>query len=69
MFDHEQTKLRLKTTLLPTCLACTRGQHAGGGGHGLYRVTLHLDDGTTRTFTQNTRFAFQIDDRVSMQKA
>jgi hypothetical protein len=30
---------------------------------------LHLDDGTTRTFTQNTRSAFQIDDRISVQKA
>ena len=34
----------------------------------LYRVTLRLDDGTTRTFVQNTQPAFQIGERVSVQK-
>lgn len=34
----------------------------------LYRITLRPDNGTTHTFTQNSRSAFQIGDRVSVQK-
>lgn len=46
----------------------TAGSTSGATGHMLYRVTLRLDDGTTRTFMQNTQPAFQIGDRVSVQK-
>lgn len=46
----------------------TAGSTSGAAGNMLYRVTLRLDDGTTRTFVQNTQPAFQIGDRVSVQK-
>ncbi|WP_156894932.1 hypothetical protein [Janthinobacterium sp. 1_2014MBL_MicDiv] len=44
------------------------GSSAGAAGNMLYRVTLRLDDGTTRTFVQNTQPAFQIGERVSVQR-
>ena len=46
----------------------TAGGTSGPADNMLYRVTLRLDDGTTRTFMQNTQPAFQIGDRVSVQK-
>ena len=46
----------------------TAGSTSGAAGNMLYRVTLRLDDGTTRTVMQNTQPAFQIGDRVSVQK-
>lgn len=46
----------------------TAGSTSGAAGNMLYRVTLRLDDGTTRTFMQNSQPAFQIGDRVSVQK-
>ena len=46
----------------------TAGSTSGAAGNLLYRVTLRLDDGTTRTFMQNTQPAFQIGERVSVQK-
>ena len=46
----------------------TAGSTSGAAGNMLYRVTLRLDDGTTRTFVQNTQPAFQIGDRVSVQR-
>jgi hypothetical protein len=46
----------------------TAGSTSGAAGNMLYRVTLRLDDGTTRTFMQNTQPVFQIGDRVSVQK-
>ena len=46
----------------------TAGSTSGATGNMLYRVTLRLDDGTTRTFMQNTQPVFQIGDRVSVQK-
>ena len=46
----------------------TAGSTSGAAGNLLYRVTLRLDDGTTRTFMQNTQPVFQIGDRVSVQK-
>ncbi|MGX9715008.1 hypothetical protein ACWYXJ_12195 [Janthinobacterium lividum] len=46
----------------------TAGSTSGAAGNMLYRVTLRLDDGTTRTFVQNTQPAFQIGERVSVQK-
>ena len=46
----------------------TAGSTSGAADNMLYRVTLRLDDGTTRTFMQNTQPAFQIGDRVSVQK-
>ena len=46
----------------------TAGSTSGAAGNMLYRITLRLDDGTTRTFMQNTQPAFQIGDRVSVQK-
>lgn len=46
----------------------TAGSTAGASGNMMYRVTLRLDDGTTRTFVQNTQPAFQIGDRVSVQR-
>jgi len=46
----------------------TAGSTSGVAGNMLYRVTLRLDDGTTRTFVQNTQPAFQIGERVSVQK-
>ena len=46
----------------------TAGSTAGASGNMMYRVTLRLDDGTTRTFMQNTQPAFQIGDRVSVQR-
>ena len=46
----------------------TAGSTSGAAGNMLYRVTLRLEDGTTRTFMQNTQPVFQIGDRVSVQK-
>ena len=46
----------------------TAGSTSGAADNMLYRVTLRLDDGTTRTFMQNTQPALQIGDRVSVQK-
>lgn len=46
----------------------TAGSTSGAAGNMHYRVTLRLDDGTTRTFMQNTQPVFQIGDRVSVQK-
>ncbi|ATD60004.1 MAG: hypothetical protein ACOH2S_02705 [Janthinobacterium svalbardensis] len=46
----------------------TAGSTSGAAGNMLYRVTLRLDDGTTRTFMQNTPPVFQIGDRVSVQQ-
>ena len=46
----------------------TAGSTSAAAGNMLYRVTLRLDDGTTRTFMQNTQPVFQIGDRVSVQK-
>ncbi|KAB8047322.1 hypothetical protein GCN78_22475 [Janthinobacterium rivuli] len=46
----------------------TAGTTSGAAGNMLYRVTLRLDDGTTRTFVQNTQPAFQIGERVTVQK-
>ncbi len=46
----------------------TTGSTSGAAGNMHYRVTLRLDDGTTRTFMQNTQPVFQIGDRVSVQK-
>ena len=46
----------------------TAGSTSGTGGNMMYRITLRLDDGTTRTFLQNTQPAFQIGDRVSVQR-
>lgn len=46
----------------------TAGSTSGAAGNMLYRVTLRLDDGTTRTFMQNTQPAFQIGERVTVQK-
>ncbi|MDN2717013.1 hypothetical protein [Janthinobacterium sp. SUN120] len=46
----------------------TAGSTSGAAGNMLYRITLRLDDGTTRTFVQNTQPAFQIGDKVSVQK-
>ena len=46
----------------------TAGSTSGAAGNLLFRVTLRLDDGTTRTFMQNTQPVFQIGDRVSVQK-
>ena len=46
----------------------TAGTTSGATGSMMYRVTLRLDDGTTRTFVQHTQPAFQIGDRVSVQR-
>jgi hypothetical protein len=46
----------------------TTGSTSGAADNMLYRVTLRLDDGTTRTFMQHTQPVFQIGDRVSVQK-
>ena len=46
----------------------TAGSTAGASGNMMYRVTLRLDDGTTRTFVQNTQPAFQTVDRGSVQR-
>ena len=46
----------------------TAGTTSGATGSMMYSVTLRLDDGTTRTFVQNTQPAFQIGDRVSVQR-
>lgn len=46
----------------------TAGTTSGAAGNMLYRVTLRLNDGTTRTFVQNTQPAFQIGERVTVQK-
>ena len=46
----------------------TAGTTSGATGSMMYRVTLRLDDGTTRTFVQNTQPAFQIGERVSVQR-
>ncbi|MGK5044878.1 hypothetical protein ACQ4WP_03120 [Janthinobacterium sp. GB4P2] len=46
----------------------TAGSTSGAAGNMLYRITLRLDDGTPRTFMQNTQPVFQIGDRVNVQK-
>ena len=46
----------------------TAGTTSGATGSMMYRITLRLDDGTTRTFVQNTQPAFQIGDRISVQR-
>lgn len=46
----------------------TAGTGGAAAGNMLYRITLKLDDGSTRTFLQNTQPGFQIGDRVSVQK-
>jgi hypothetical protein len=46
----------------------TAGSTSEAAGNMLYRVTLRLNDGTMRTFVQNTQPSFQIGDRVSVQK-
>lgn len=46
----------------------TAGTTSGATGSMMYRITLRLDDGTTRTFVQHTQPAFQIGDRVSVQR-
>lgn len=46
----------------------TGGTGGAAANNMLYRVTLKLDDGSTRTFLQNTQPGFQIGDRVSVQK-
>lgn len=46
----------------------TTGSTSGAAGNMLYRVTLRLDDGTTRTLVQHTPPAVQIGDRVSVQQ-
>lgn len=46
----------------------TAGTGGSSAGKMLYRVTLRLDDGTTRIFVQNTQPAFQIGERVSVQR-
>lgn len=48
--------------------AGTSGTAGSTSANVIYRVTLRLDDGTTRTFVQNSQPAFQIGDRVSVQK-
>ncbi|MFM2086568.1 MAG: hypothetical protein RLZZ237_1437 [Pseudomonadota bacterium] len=46
----------------------TGGTGGAAANNMLYRVTLRLDDGSTRTFLQNNQPGFQIGDRVSVQK-
>lgn len=46
----------------------TAGTTSGATGSMMYRITLRLDDGTTRTFVQHTQPDFQIGDRVSVQR-
>jgi len=46
----------------------TGGTGGAAANNMLYRVTLRLDDGSTRTFLQNSQPGFQIGDRVSVQK-
>jgi len=46
----------------------TGGTGGAAANNMLYRVTLKLDDGSTRTFLQNTQPGFQIGDLVSVQK-
>jgi hypothetical protein len=46
----------------------TAGSTSVAAGNMLYRVTLRLDDGTTRTLVQHTQPAFQIGERVSVQQ-
>ena len=46
----------------------TAGTTSGATGSMMYSITLRLDDGTTRTFVQHTQPAFQIGDRVSVQR-
>ncbi|MFZ4876489.1 hypothetical protein ACL9RI_15530 [Janthinobacterium sp. Mn2066] len=44
------------------------GGTGGAANNMLYRVTLRLDDGSTRTLLQTTQPGFQIGDRVSVQR-
>lgn len=44
----------------------TAGTTAGSAGNTMYRVTLRLDDGSTRAIMQNSAPTYQTDDRVKM---
>ncbi|OBV39370.1 hypothetical protein [Janthinobacterium psychrotolerans] len=44
----------------------TAGAAAGGTGNMMYRVTLRLDDGSTRAIMQNSQPGYQVGDRVKM---
>lgn len=46
----------------------TGGTGAAAASNMLYRVTLRLDDGSTRSLLQATQPNFQIGDRVSVQR-
>lgn len=53
---------------LQTGTSGTGGTSGAAANNMLYRITLKLDDGSTRTFLQNAQPGFQIGDRVSVQK-
>jgi hypothetical protein len=42
------------------------GTAGSTSGNMMYRVTLRLDDGTTRAITQNSQPTYQIGDRVKV---
>ena len=44
----------------------TAGTTSGATGSMMYRVTLRLDDGTTRAIMQNSQPTYQIGDRVKV---
>lgn len=44
----------------------TAGNTAGSSGNTMYRVTLRLDDGSTRAIMQGSQPTYQIGDRVKM---
>lgn len=44
----------------------TAGSTAGSSGNTMYRVTLRLDDGSTRAIMQGSQPTYQIGDRVKM---
>lgn len=44
----------------------TAGTTAGSAGNTMYRVTLRLDDGSTRAIMQNSAPTYQTGDRVKM---
>ncbi|OYO26542.1 hypothetical protein CD932_25325 [Janthinobacterium sp. PC23-8] len=44
----------------------TAGATAGSTGNMMYRVTLRLDDGSTRAVMQNSQPAYQVGDKVKM---
>ena len=44
----------------------TAGTTAGSAGNTMYRVTLRLDDGSTRTIMQNSAPTYQTGDRVKL---